>query len=267
MICSNEKILDQLKNCESLRLFLDYDGTLADFAPTPDVVIPDPELIDLLARLTADPKISPAVISGRRLKHIRALLPLPGLWLAGTYGIELLSPEGERINRLDFNLIRPLLEAIKPEWEQLIRDLQGFYLEDKGWSLAIHARFADGKIAERVLIDAKLCAEAISHSSVLQLLGGDKFLEICPLNADKGLAIQYLIDQDSIPGALPVYIGDDDKDEKAFAAVKDRGGIAILVASESRATLADCRLESPKSVRSLLFGLIRKPTQNNCRSH
>lgn len=257
MICSGEEILDQLKHHESLCLFLDYDGTLADFAPTPDVVIPDPNLIDLLARLIADPKISLAVISGRRLKHIRALIPLPGLWLAGTYGIEMLSPEGERIDRLDINLIRPLLEAIKPEWEQLIRDFQGFYLEDKGWSLAIHARFVDDREADRVLIDAKLRAEAFSHSSVMQLLGGDKFLEICPLLADKGLAIQYLIDQDPVSGALLVYIGDDDKDEKAFAVVEDYGGIAILVARESRMTLADYRLESPKDVRSFLSRLIR----------
>ena len=36
---------------------------------------------------------------------------------------------------------------------------------------------------------------------------------------------------DSWPGALPVYLGDDDKDEEAFDVVKERGGIAILVAA------------------------------------
>lgn len=256
MIYNTGNKLDQLKLCKPIRLFLDYDGTLADFAPTPDIVIPDPELIDLLTRVANDPKLSLAIISGRRLKHIQALLPVKGVWLAGTYGIELLTPKGEQIDRLDFARIRPRLEALKPEWGRLIKGSRGFYLEDKGWSLAIHARFAGDQDAKRVLATARQLVEAIINSSDLHLLGGHKFLEICPSSADKGLAVQYLIDQESVPGALPVYIGDDDKDEKAFEVVKAHNGVAILVASKSRTTLADYRLESPVAVRGLLSSLI-----------
>lgn len=51
------------------------------------------------------------------------------------------------------------------------------------------------------------------------------------------------------PGALPVYLGDDDKDEEAFGVVKERRGVAVLVASEPRKTRADSRLESHRKPR------------------
>ena len=57
-------------------LFLDYDGTLADFAPTPDYIVPHPEIIHLLERLAHKPDIRLTILSGRRLQHVRLLLPL-----------------------------------------------------------------------------------------------------------------------------------------------------------------------------------------------
>jgi hypothetical protein len=40
--------------------------------------------------------------------------------------------------------------VVKPRWERLIADRDGFFLEDKGWALAIHARFAaDGEAEGR----------------------------------------------------------------------------------------------------------------------
>ena len=74
---------------ETLRLFLDYDGTLDEFAPTPDIVLPNREVISILEQLVGAKGILPAVISGRRLAHIQKLLPVEGLLIAGTYGLEI----------------------------------------------------------------------------------------------------------------------------------------------------------------------------------
>ena len=103
----------RLAEAERLWLFLDYDGTLADFAPTPEHVVPDPAVADLISRLARHPCFRVAVVSGRRLSHIQKLVPVPGILLAGTYGIELQTPEGVCIDRLDYDCLRPALAALK----------------------------------------------------------------------------------------------------------------------------------------------------------
>ena len=51
MLCTSERLNKRLVGARRLWLFLDYDGTLADFADTPEHVNPDPEVIDLLTGL------------------------------------------------------------------------------------------------------------------------------------------------------------------------------------------------------------------------
>ena len=277
MIPPADDLLPRLDVAARLRLFLDYDGTLSDFAPTPDVVEPDPELVALLRRLAAVPAIRIAILSGRRLSHVQKLVPVPGILLAGTYGLELRTPDhdgpGERIDRLDFEAIRPVLETIKPRWSELIaaggdQARPGFYLEDKGWSLAIHARFADPGETEEVLAAARrFAAETIRayDPGLFRLLGGHKFLEIGPRLAHKGRAIDYLLDLPSDhpagymaawPDAPLLYLGDDDKDEEAFEVIQSRGGMAIVVMHRPRETRADYRLESPADTRRWLRALL-----------
>lgn len=244
---------------ERLWLFLDYDGTLADFAPTPEHVDPDPDLVALIARLARHPRIRVAVVSGRRLRHVQKLIPVPGVLLAGTYGIELQTPEGERIDRLDYDRLRPALDRLKPKWATLIDEREGFFLEDKGWALALHARFAAKCEAERVLTEAQQLATAAierADAETFRLLGGHRFLEIGPRLAHKGVAVAYLLDRYPWRGALPLYLGDDDKDEEAFEVIHERGGIAVVVASEPRPSSADLRLESPQVARRWLEALL-----------
>jgi trehalose 6-phosphate phosphatase len=256
---SPQWVQERLAQAERLWLFLDYDGTLADFAPTPEYVNPDPELVDLIDRLVRHPRLRVAVVSGRQLSHVQKLVPVPGVLLAGTYGIELQTPEGVHVDRLDDDRLRPTLEALKPQWAALVAGRQSFFLEDKGWALALHARFAAEDEADRVLDDARRLADAAlerADPEMFRLLGGHQFLEIGPRLAHKGLTVAYLLDRYPWPGALPLYLGDDDKDEEAFGVVKARGGVAVVVASEPRETGADMRLESPQAARRWLETLL-----------
>lgn len=250
----------RLASAERVRLFLDYDGTLAEFARSPDSVQPDPELLALLGRLAGEPRLRIAVVSGRRLDHVTRLLSVPGLVLAGTYGVELLTPEGERIDRVALETVRPVLERIRPRWAGLLEGRVGFHLEDKGWSLALHARFASEDEAAAVLaaaeqvLDDELPADVVGRAN-FRVLGGDRFLEVGPALANKGRAVEHLLGAFPWPDALPVYVGDDDKDEEAFRVIQANGGLAVVVAAASRPTRAGYRLESPAAVREWLAGL------------
>jgi trehalose 6-phosphate phosphatase len=253
--CEGARIAHRIANAWRLWLFLDYDGTLADFAPTPEHPIAAPEVVRVLTALTAAPRTRVAVVSGRRLDHLQTLVPAAGVWLAGTYGIELSLPDGRRIDRVALPAVRPRLEALKPKWASLIAGQPGFFLEDKGWALALHARFADDSEAEEVLsLATRVAAEVLGGqgSTKLRLLGGHKFLEIAPVSADKGETVSYLLAEFPWDGAMFVYVGDDDKDEKAFIVAKAHGGLAAVVAGQPRATHADCLLASPHAVRDWL---------------
>ncbi|HZW02991.1 MAG TPA: trehalose-phosphatase, partial [Anaerolineaceae bacterium] len=172
-------------SADRIWLFLDYDGTVADFALTPDHIEPDPELIRLIQRLSENPFIRVTMISGRRLEHIRKLLPVQGIWLAGTYGIEFQQPEGVEGYLIPYQEVRPIIEAVKPKLEDILSGKEGFYLEDKGWALAIHARFADDRQAAEVLEEARSAMEAVRKPDQFRILGGHKFIEIGPRAAHK----------------------------------------------------------------------------------
>jgi trehalose 6-phosphate phosphatase len=149
-----------------------------------------------------------------------------------------------------------VLEWLKPRWAALIANYDGFYLEDKGWALAIHARFANKYVASQVLQAAQKYISETSNIDQFRVLGGDRFLEFGSKKANKGETIRYLLDQFPYKNALPVYIGDDDKDEEAFEVIIAAGGIAVLVTERDRSSLASARLESPKAVLGWLKTLI-----------
>jgi trehalose-6-phosphatase len=68
--------------------------------------------------------------------------------------------------------------------------------------------------------------------------------------------VDYVLNRFAWPGALPVYLGDDDKDEEAFAAIKTHHGLSIIVSAQPRPTLADSRVDSPASVRRWLIEIV-----------
>lgn len=241
-----------------LWLFLDYDGTLAEFAPTPEHIEPNPEIIGVLEQLVRRPCTRVTILSGRRLEHVRQLLPVPGLFLAGSYGLEFIDPAGTAVRRVEYKDIRPALETIKPQWQALIKGRDGFFLEDKGWTLALHARFADDQEAEQVLTRARQLTGQVTPVSRFRILGGHKFLEIAPRRANKRDTVAYLLSRYPLPEARLLYIGDDDKDEEAFPLIHAHQGLAVKVLQPSQAaksTTADFCFESTSETLGWLKSL------------
>ncbi len=244
---------------DRLWLFLDYDGTLADFAPTPNIVSPDPDLVALLDQLARLPHLRLTVISGRPLALLRSLLPLSaGILMAGSYGLEIQTAAGARLDRLSLDQIRSPLEELKPLWETLIANHNGYYLEDKGWTIALHARYAPDEEAEIILASAHGLIPPSIRNGQYRILTGHKFLEVGPAAAHKGLTVDYLLEWEPWPHAGLIYAGDDIRDEEAFGHVQVHKGLTILVAPEERPTLAQCRLPNPAALRAWLRTFLSK---------
>jgi trehalose 6-phosphate phosphatase len=70
-------------------LYLDFDGTLAELAQGPDHVVVDESLPPLLATLAGELDGALAILTGRRLTAVDALIAPVALAGAGLHGAEL----------------------------------------------------------------------------------------------------------------------------------------------------------------------------------
>jgi len=171
------RILRHLHASGGLVLFLDYDGTLVPIARTPTEAQPDDALLALLADLARAPAFDTILLSGRPLASLQGMLPVPGLTLAGTYGVEI-QRDGKVMTRgVDAFQIRPIVEQVKSEWGRLTDGRDGFLLEDKGLAIALHARWAEPAEAGLVLETARAAAMLVLPADNFRILRGDRFLE------------------------------------------------------------------------------------------
>jgi len=242
-----------------LWFFLDYDGTLADFAPLPGPSEMEPELVGIIKQLAGMPRFRVTVISGRSLKSLQELIPVAGIFLAGVYGCELQTPAGNRMERGDYSQIRPLLERVKPRWESLIADQPGFILEDKGWTLALHAPDPLPAEAGKLMALARQAARRDLPENIFRWFDSPAYLELAPVEANKGETVNLLYRGFPYPEARLLYFGDDDKDQEAFEVVHAFDGLNIQVSDPENPFLspwADYLMDSPHAVRKWLQNLL-----------
>jgi len=232
----------------SLLVMFDYDGTLVPIAPTPAQARPSDRLMQRLTRL-ADSDIMAAVVSGRALADLRALLPVPGLWLAGEHGGVVRKPGGEERWAVSPEAATPALSQLQALTVPIIAQAPGFFLERKRLSLALHYRLAAPHLARNVVRAVQQFWAAHARRHALALLTGKCVLEVRCQGVDKGAACRLLMRE--APGAVALYVGDDTTDEDAFQVVAAAGGLTVVV-GRSRPTSARYALAGPAEVESLL---------------
>ncbi len=253
-----EQIVNEVREGRRYWLFLDYDGTLADFAPSPEDVIFDAELNEILRNLECFRKVFRIVVlSGRSLRQIERLLPVSGILLAGTYGVEFVTWEGKRGQVVDFHLYQMLLAKVKGAWEEITDGRPGYFIEDKGVALALHGKLACEEGVETIFGRARSAAEEIMKAKDVRILGGERFLEVAPVVANKGRSVEMFLERFPWENAGMIYLGDDEKDEEAFEVLDRLGGITVLVSQQERPTLAKYRLRDPQEARAWLRRLDR----------
>jgi trehalose 6-phosphate phosphatase len=228
-------------------LFLDIDGTLLEFAATPERVRIDRELVRLLPALERTLGGAIALITGRAIADVDRLFPRLRMPVAGQHGCERRAADGTRHRHAPTSAG---VEVLRARMSALAARHPGLRLEDKGATLALHYRRVP-RLAGYVHRTARgMLAEALAGGAALQLLSGKRIVEITPDGRDKGTAILEYLDEPPFAGRRPVFIGDDRTDELGFAAVRRRRGWAVKVGGGP--THAQYRLPDVAAVRRWL---------------
>ncbi|MGI9335696.1 MAG: trehalose-phosphatase [Gammaproteobacteria bacterium] len=215
---------------ERWALFLDFDGTLAEIAPTPAEVSVPSALPATLSALHRNLDGALALISGRPLAELDAFLAPASLPGAGLHGAEL-RDGGGTVHRS----ARPPagFDAVKAQLEALVQADPRLLLEDKVMTLALHYKRAPGRRNE--CLDA--ARRGVDALAGFMLLEGKDVFELKPAGASKGTAIGTFMRAAPFTGRQPVFAGDDVTDENGFDVVNERGGISIKIGGgETRAT-------------------------------
>lgn len=226
-------------------VFLDFDGTLVDIARRPYRVRLAPRTRRILRRLSRNPRVTLAVISGRRRTELQRYIGMRKIHCLGLYGWERSAP---------LRLPLPALKALRLArivLEEHLSDYPKIWIENKIVSLSVHllAASRDGKREIRQRVRSWL--RPFRHE--LRCLENLRDVEILPRSiAGKGDAVLRVLATQKLRRALAIYFGDDLSDEPAFAAVSS--GISVLVGAP-RLTHAEFLLHDPAEVAVALSKL------------
>lgn len=234
----------------TLAFFLDVDGTLLDFAPTPSAVRVPPATADLLDRLFAASGGAVALISGRPIADLDRLFGHHELPAAGQHGAEQRDPRGEHTLAPLADGPRTLLHA---EAQRVRAAHPQLLVEEKDLSLAFHYRRcpALAGLARRLAL-----ALAARAPGIFVVQHGHFVEEVRASATDKGAAVRRFMLDAPFAGRLPVFLGDDVTDEDGFRAINALGGVSIKVGAG--ATCAHWRLRDPAAVADWLRAVLEQ---------
>lgn len=244
-----EKILKSYKEAKSRLLFLDYDGTLVPFSSDFSNVKPSFEVTRLLTVLAEDSNNEIVMISGRDKQTLEKWFGHLPVNLVGEHGLYL-REKGANWKLLSF---------VSGYWKKDAKDILNFYcrqlpgttIEEKDYSLAWHYRKANQLQASdkaKELLDDLVNFTA---NKALQILHGNKVIEIKPINTNKGTASARWIEKENFDFILA--IGDDKTDEDLFSALPDK---AYSIKVGTGQSVADYNISQPEEVIKFLRSLI-----------
>ena len=212
-------------------LLLDFDGTLAEFNPDPAAPELTPERHEVLMRIAEHPTVSLGIVSGRRLDDLRRRTRLPDhVYHAGLHGLEM-EINGSRTTHPDLSSAIERVDGLSGSLRRLLDEFPDAYIEDKGASVAVHARRLPADMHARVFARADVLAVPWIAKDYVRRLEGKAVVEFLPnIAGHKGDATRWILGDVETKlqrAAWVAYIGDDITDEDAFRAISM--GIGVLV--------------------------------------
>jgi trehalose 6-phosphate synthase/phosphatase len=232
-------------------LLLDYDGTLVPIARSPELAVPDDDLLALLAQLAATPGITVDIVSGRphrTLERWFGTLPI-GLWAEhGVWQRGRGSARWEATVPLDSGW----MARVKPILDQFTDRTPGAHVEMKTASMAWHYRACARDFGHRQAHELRLLLGDLLSNQPVEVLEGKKVIEVRTLGVGKDLAARR-IHAEAGHGVALVAIGDDRTDADLFRALPPE---AITIGVGHTVPGPRFRVDDHRSVRRLLVSLL-----------
>jgi trehalose 6-phosphate phosphatase len=239
----------QLSRAPARALLLDYDGTLAPFHQQRENALPYPRVAELLKKLSST-GTRLVIATGRPAKEAALFLRGQSIEIWGSHGLERLRPNGSyELAKLDPGVVKRLSEVN----ELLLKEGLGCLLERKPSGTAIHWRGLEStdRLRERV----EQVWSSLPTREGLRLMPFDGGMEILTSARTKRDVVRTLLSE-MRKGACVAYLGDDQTDEDAFAALQGFG-LSVLVQEKYRPTVADVWIRPPEGLIAFLSDWVR----------
>lgn len=249
---SAKPVLDLLKSWDGVAarirklgrvtIFLDFDGTLVDIAPRPELVHLKAEAQEVLRRLSNHPLATVVIVSGRRRAELLEHIGVPDIHYFGLYGWErddhcTLPPDAQ-------NALREVRETLEP----LLKKYPNLWIENKNSSLSVHLLHVPKP--RHAALREELIAVLQPFQKKLHAVGNIRDVEILPRSIPgKGLAVKEFLRANAAKKSLAFYFGDDYSDESGFVAVGR--GVSVHV-GKPRPTKAHYRVKTPAETAKAL---------------
>jgi trehalose 6-phosphate phosphatase len=246
LLKSWDRVAARIRKRGHVIIFLDFDGTLVDIAPRPELVHLKPEARDVLKRLSKQLLATLVIVSGRRRAELLEHIGVPDIHYFGLYGWErddqcVLPSDAQKALREARGTLEPLLKKYPNLW-----------IEDKHSSLSVHLLHVAK--AKHDALREELRAVLLPFQKKLHAVGNIRDVEILPRSIPgKGLAVREFLRDNPNEKSLAFYFGDDYSDESGFVAVGQRG-VSVHV-GKPRPTKARYRLKTPAEVAKVLGGI------------
>ncbi len=215
------RIWHRVRRAGTTCLFLDFDGTLAAIAPTPEQAVLADSTRAFLVQLSKRSDTVVAVVSGRPLRELKARVGVEGIVYAGDHGWAW-EVAGRVTRKAVPAKTRAALRRAARVSARVITDYPGAGVEEKYASIAVHYRqVSRGRQREFVRMLNRALMPIVA-AGTLARIPGKKVVEVRPsLRWGKGEAVT-LLTRFLTRGRPGLYeslaIGDDRTDEHIFAA-------------------------------------------------
>jgi len=217
-------LAERLRGATSLHVACDFDGTLAPIVDHPDLARMPSRTRAALAALLEVPMASLAVLSARRLMDLEGRTGLERVFMTGSAGLEMRSPDGETVVHVAPDQALPA--GLREDMAEWCTRFSGAWLDDKGPTFALHYRSVP--FDRQPAFCAGVRRRMRPWAGRAYLVPNKKVFEILPPPGwNQAAAVrQWLTGQHD---GLLFFFGDDVADDPVHLLTRERQGVAVAV--------------------------------------